>query len=382
MLGFVRTFVRQLRKKRFLYTPLIEVLIYKGAILRNLRTFQELEKEVAVAPVLKAAAYGHGLVEVAKMLDSERLPFLCVDSFFEALILRNENIRSPILLLGATPVENVLGCRLTGVSFGIIDIEALRELAEKARVPAALHLKVDTGMHRHGIQPHELDEALALIASNQSLHLEGVYSHLADADTPDSPHAATQITAWNDAVRRVRAKMPGVKFFHCAATPGSFYTKKIDANVMRLGIGLYGVNASLHELDLRPALLMRTRITSVRTVRAGESVGYNATFTATRDMRIATIPVGYAEGVDRRLSNKGELLVGDVACRIVGRVSMNITSLDVSDLANVRVGDEVTVISNNPSAPNSIETMARQCGTIPYELLVHIPAQLRRKVVE
>ena len=99
-------------------------------------------------------------------------------------------------------------------------------------------------------------------------------------------------------------------------------------------------------------------------------------------MRIATIPVGYAEGVDRRLSNKGELLVGDVACRIVGRVSMNITSLDVSDLANVRVGDEVTVISNNPSAPNSIETMARQCGTIPYELLVHIPAQLRRKVVE
>ena len=111
-------------------------------------------------------------------------------------------------------------------------------------------------------------------------------------------------------------------------------------------------------------------------------MGKNANLKATRDMRIATIPAGYAEGVDRRLSSKGELLVAGLACPIVGRVSMNITSIDVSNIADARVGDEVIVISYDPSAPNSVEAMARQCGTIPYELLVHIPAQLRRKVVE
>ena len=382
MFGFVRALVRQLRKKRFSYTPLIEVLVYKSAILRNLRTFQELDKRVAVAPVLKSNAYGHGLVEVAKTLDGEDLPFFCVDSYFEALILRNEGIRTPILIIGYTPIATMLENRLPDVAFGVIGMEELRNLTALARSSIVIHLKVDTGMHRHGIAPSELEDAYALIRANKRIVLEGAYSHLADADTPDSTHAAAQIAAWNDVVLRMRAKMPSVKFFHLAATSGSFYAKKIDANVMRLGIGLYGINASLGELDLRPALQMRTRITSVRTVRTGESVGYNATFTATRDMRIATIPAGYAEGVDRRLSNKGELLVGGLACPIVGRVSMNITSIDVSNIADARVGDEVIVISYDPSAPNSVEAMARQCGTIPYELLVHIPAQLRRKVVE
>ena len=381
MLGFVRTLLRFLRKKRFTYAPLIEIRVTKDAILHNLKVFREQKKGVAVAPVLKSNAYGHGLVEVARILDGEDLPFFCVDSYFEALILRNEDIRTPILIIGYTPVGTILGSRLPDVAFGIIGVQDLRSLAALARSPTAIHLKVDTGMHRHGIAPSEIEDAYALIRANKRIVLEGIYSHLADADTPNSAHAAAQIAAWNTTASRVRGQMPSVRFFHLAATTGSFYAQKIDANVMRLGIGLYGMNVGIEKLDLHPALEMRTRITSIHTLHAGESVGYNATFKAPQDMRVATIPVGYAEGVDRRLSSKGSILVRGTSCPIIGRVSMNITSLDISNVADVHVGDEVTVISPNAADPNGVEAIADLCGTIPYEILVHIPAHLRRVII-
>ena len=151
---------------------------------------------------------------------------------------------------------------------------------------------------------------------------------------------------------------------------------------MRLCIGLYGINVSLEKLDLRAALEMRTRITSIHTLRAGESVGYNAAFKAPRDMRIATIPAGYAEGVDRRLSSKGSIVVRGASCPVVGRVSMNITSIDASNVADVHIGDEAVVISSNAADANSVEHIAKLCDTIAYEILVHIPAHLRRVVVE
>src|SRR3989344_2871042 len=257
MLGFVRTLLRLLRKKRFAYTPLIEIRIGKDALLHNLKVFQEQKKGVAIAPVLKSNAYGHGLVGVARIFDGKGLPFFCVDSYFEALILRNEGIRTHVLIIGYTPVETMLESRLADVAFGIIGVQDLRSLAALARSPTAIHLKVDTGMHRHGIAPSEIEDAYALIRANKRIVLEGIYSHLADADTPNSAHAAAQIAAWNEAVPRVRAKMPSVRFFHLAATTGSFYAQKIDANVMRLGIGLYGINVSLEKLDLRAALEMR-----------------------------------------------------------------------------------------------------------------------------
>ena len=380
MLRLVRAFLRALRKRRFPYEPLIEVRIQKDALLHNLKTFQQLKTGVAVAPVLKSNAYGHGLVAVAQVLDGEGLPFFCVDSYFEALILRNEGILTPILIIGYTPVETILESRLADVAFGIIGLEDLRSLAALALSPVVLHLKVDTGMHRHGISPSEIEDAYALIRANKHIVLEGVYSHLADADTPHSAHAAAQIDVWNEAVSHVRAKMQSARYFHLSATAGAFYAEKIDANVMRLGIGLYGMHVGIENLDLRPALEMRTRITSIHTLHAGESIGYNATFRAPRDMRVATIPAGYAEGVDRRLSNKGSMLVRGNMCPIVGRVSMNITSVDVSNVAGAQVGDAATVISADAADANGAENIATLCGTIPYEILVHIPAHLRRVV--
>ncbi len=399
----MRTFLRKLRAARFLYEPLIEVSVSRGRILRNLHAFQEAVPSVggggsadtapsiAVAPVLKSNAYGHGLVPVARILDGERLPFLCVDSYAEALVLRNERIRTPLLVIGYTPPGNALSGRPGNTSFGITSIDELRALAASARRKLKIHLKIDTGMHRQGVMPNEVNDSLTVIEKSRRLVLEGVYSHLADADTPDSADTARQIELWNDVVRHVKATVPGVRYFHLSATAGSAHAAKIDANVMRLGIGLYGFDpapagaregAGTGSLGLLPALSMKTRLTSLRTIAAGEKIGYHGTFTAPREMIVATVPAGYAEGVDRRLSNAGVFTVRGRACPIVGRVSMNITSIDVSDVPEPRIGDEVVVVSDDPSAPNSIAWMAKTCGTIPYELLVHIPASLRRTVTE
>ena len=410
----MRALFRKLRSMRFRYEPLISIFIHRDRILHNLRQFQEAFPNVAVAPVLKSNAYGHGLVLVAKIFadagegsggtggsDSARLPFLCVDSYMEALILRNEGIRVPLLIIGYTPLPNIQGSSLANVAFAITSLEELRRLARECRKSVTIHLKIDTGMHRQGILPEELDEALHIIAESngqggtreggargRKIILEGAYSHLADADTPGSALTKTQIEKWNAAARKIReATEKPVRYFHLGNTAGSRYSREIDANVVRVGIGLYGIDTGAAgrdrargALDLLPALEMKTRITSVRKIAAGESVGYNATFTANTAMTVATIPVGYAEGLDRRLGNAGMATVAGVPCPFIGRINMNITVIDVSRVPDPKLDDKVQVISADRGAPNSIENMAKLCGTIPYEMLIRLPAQIRRVV--
>ncbi|MDO8552239.1 MAG: alanine racemase [bacterium] len=376
----LRTFLRFLRRKRFAYEPLITITIDSKAILHNLRAFQTMTKNT-VAPVLKSNAYGHGLVQIAEILRSETVPFLCVDSYFEALILRNEEITAPILIIGYTPQKTLESSKLKELSFAIISLDELRRASQQLRRDTKIHLKIDTGMHRHGIMAEEIPEAIKLVRANSRLKLDGVYTHFADADTRDSAHAKKQIENWNAIAAKFRSEFPAVRYFHAAATSGSVYASSLDANVLRLGIGLYGINSGFADLELQPALEMKTRITSLRTIKTGESIGYNATFTATKDIVAATIPAGYYEGIDRRLSGKGALTIKGIPCPILGRVSMNITSIDVTRVPNTSLENEVIVISSEAKAPNSVESMAKTSGTIPYEILVHIPAQIRRIVV-
>ncbi len=378
----MRKLFRRLRQEQFHYTTLIRVVIYKSEILHNLNVFRKRFPKTEIAPVLKSNAYGHGLLHVASMLDQESLPFFCVDSFFEALILRNEGIQSPLLIIGYTPLENILANKLKNVAFAVIGLEELKRLGASLRSRVRIHLKLDTGMHRHGILPEEISEAIGIVKNHPHIILEGIYSHLADADKEGSRHVGLQIARWNELVAQFKKECPNLKYFHLGATAGSRYSPQVDANVLRIGIGLYGISLGPDHLDLHPALEMKTRITSLRTLHAGEYVGYNATFMTRIKTKIASIPMGYMEGIDRRLSGKGVVTIRGVGCPIVGRVSMNITSIDVSAAPVVRLDDEVTVISKEKGVANSIEHMAELCDTIPYDLLVHIPQHLRREMVE
>jgi alanine racemase len=212
--------------------------------------------------------------------------------------------------------------------------------------------------------------------------LEGVCSHFADADSALSAFTEEQITRWNAAAEKFRQNFPEIKYYHLANTAGVRYAERTVANVGRLGLGLYGINPQpLAAVDLRPALEMKSVISAIKQVSAGAKIGYGITFEAVKSMRIATVPVGYNEGVDRRLSNRGYYKCRGRFCPLVGRVSMNISAIDVSDVPDVKMEDEVIIISRERTDRNSVENMARLCDCMPYEILVRIPQHLRRVVV-
>lgn len=379
------TMMRRLISKlvhRFVrYAPLIHIEISKSSLLHNLHTYQTSYPHLKIAPVLKSNAYGHGLSTVASVLDTEDIAFFMVDSWYEAKELRRNGIRSRIVVMGYVRPEDIVHSKLRDVDFAIVDIEQLRSVTRLAASPLRIHLKLDVGMHRQGIMPDALQEAIALCTQNAHLGVVGVCSHVGDADNTDDTLTRAQVEVWKNAIAPLLVAFPSIEYRHLAATKGIRFAKEAGTNVARVGIGLYGIDTSPHNtLPLRPVLSMYSLISSLRTIPAGSTVGYNATYTAQNERRLAVIPTGYFEGVDRRLSNKGTMLVHGEPCSIVGRVSMNMTTIDVTDVIKVQVGDEVCVISSNPKDPNSIASMAKGADTTPYVLFAHIPQHLRRNV--
>lgn len=382
-----------LSKRRFPYTPLITLEISKSRLIHNINQFLTLAPEGRLAPTLKSNAYGHGIIEVAEIIEQEMkinkklkdsIPFFVIDSYFEAIASRAKGIKTPLLIIGYTRPETILNSNLKNISFTITDIQTLLAI-EDSKKSICINLKIDTGMHRQGILPEEIDQAINIIKKNKNIVLDGICSHLSDSDGLDPTFTQSQINLWNNLVDKITSSFPDLKYIHLSNTFGHLYSKTIKANVSRLGIGLYGLADGLkNKINLQPILEMKTIITSIKKIKKGETVGYNNTFKADHDMTIATIPVGYYEGLDRRLSNFGfvEILPSHTPCSIIGRVSMNITSIDITNIKDAKNGTEVLVISNNPQSKCSIENIAKLCNTITYESVVKIPGQLKRVVVE
>jgi len=367
------------RKFRRTQDPLIEIKISSKAILDNYRLFEN-EYEVPIAPVLKSNAYGHGLLEVADILSPITAPMLVVDSIHEVQLLRGNGIYRPILVIGYTRPEAIARNKQRNVAFTLTSLAQIKAVVESgARV--SVHIKIDTGMRRQGIVPQEIDDAIRLLKES-NVSVEGICSHFADADGETDVFTRSQIALWNALVPQWQSAFPSLGYWHLAATAGSAFAKEVDANMVRLGTGMYGFPRHPSQtFGLRPALSMHSLITGVKDLAPGEHVGYNCTFTAEKPVRIATVPVGYFEGVDRRLSNKGAMTVEGVACPIIGRVSMNISTIDVTNCPTVKLETPVTVFSNKSEDPNSLVKFADMCNTTPLELLVHIPQHLRRVVV-
>ena len=375
MKTWLKRAIKKLYSRKEDMKPLITIYISKKAIINNLNYFRKLAPKCEVAPVLKSNAYGHGLYMIANILKEERLPFLIIDSYFEARTLRNEGIENPLLIIGYATTEMIIKNHLSNIIFTISNLESLKNISKKT----IIHLKIDTGMHRQGISIEEIDSAISIIKNNRNIELQGICSHLADADnTNNQSFTKKQISIWNNTVKIFRNHFPNLKYWHISNTSGHNYAKDIDANLTRLGIGLY--------LTPTPALMMETIISGIRKIKKGEYVGYGCTFEAKKDMGIATIPLGYFEGIDRRLSNKGFVKIEKnnktYFAPIIGRVSMNITTIDISNIPQMKIDDKVIVISNIAQDKNSIENRASNCDTIPYEIVVHIPPHLKRVLVD
>jgi alanine racemase len=204
---------------------------------------------------------------------------------------------------------------------------------------------------------------------------------LADADGKDPDFTKSQIFGWNQAREKFKALFPEIKYWHLSNSAGTAFAGQINANVVRLGIALYGFDQSGKMPDLKPCLAMKTLVTGVKSIQPGDFVGYNITFRADSKMVVATLPVGYFEGVDRRLSNIGFVKIKGQFCKILGRVSMNLTVVDVTSVPDLKVGEEAVVISGEIEDKNSAIAAAKECNTIVYDILVRIPQHLRREVV-
>lgn len=322
------------------YDNLCRVEIRAKNLVEN---YKILSKKLPIAPVLKSNAYGHGLVLAAKILDKLHPPFFCVDSLFEAYELSKAGIKSQILIMGYVSATNLRHKKLS-FAFAAYDKENLLNIA-KYQPQAEIHLFVDTGMSREGIPLKNLPEIIKVIKRNK-IKIAGLMSH------PARPGA--QVTAFHRAQEMLPTKWAHMGF---------------SGNVARVGLDLYLTN---------PVLRFMAKIVQSKKIEKGNKVGYDGTFTAKKKMTLALLPAGYNEGIDRRLSNKGVVKIRGKFCPIVGRVSMNLTSVDVSKVPNIKVGDEAIIISDKHSNPNSVINIAKTCKTIPYEILVHIQPSLKR----
>ncbi len=380
----MRNLIKRLRKNRYDYSPLIEITINRSHLLNNINIYKQAFWGLKIAPVLKSNAYGHGLTEIASILkDDPSIPFFTVDTYFEAISLRNAGIDKNILIMGYTPIHTIEKNILKDITFMIGDLKVLKDLYSGVKQKISIHVKIDTGMHRQGIDASKINEIFEIVSTNKNITIQGICSHLSDADNSDQDFSKQQIMSWNKVVALFKDKIPHIKYFHLSNTAGHKYQKEIDANVSRLGIGLYGLDImnSGFESKLKPVLSMKTVIGSIKEISSGDTVGYSNTFVANKDMRLAVLPIGYYEGLDRRLSNIGYVSVNGKSCQIVGKISMNISTIDISAIQNVDIGDEVLVISDRSSDKNSIDAMARLAQTIPYEITIHIPAYLKRSIV-
>jgi len=236
-------------------------------------------------------------------------------------------------------------------------------------------------MHREGVRIDELPKFLHSIISKTNLEIEGIMSHLAESESPKNASTKEQLRNFQKAISILKKSGINPKWIHIANSSAILNNKLYKAelgNMARTGIALYGIDTEGKDKNLKPTLTLKTRISQIKNLHKTEKAGYNFTFTAKENMQIAILPIGYFDGVDRRLSNKGFVLVNEKECPIIGRVSMNITIIDVSKIANTTVGQEVIVYSNNPENKNSIQNAAKLCNEPPYVLLGNLAYSTKR----
>ncbi len=374
MLKFVKKLIRKP------YFPLNTIEVSRSALEHNYRYLSEIDPKIAVAPVLKSNAYGHGLTLAASVFDQLSAPFLCVDGLHEAYELHKDKIKTPILIMGYIDPKNLAVKRLP-FWYAAFTSSMLHAIA-KHQGNSPVHIFVDTGMHREGVQ---LDQLRSFLSEAKALgiKIEGIMSHLGKGYDAADPSTRKQINNFKDA-RDILADSGIVpKWAHIAASSGLLNSRALGelGNVARVGTAVYGIDAEGRDKKLRPALSLHTTIAQVKNIESGSKLGYDFTYTAKRRMKVAVLPLGYNDGVDRKLSNIGVVGLKEKLCPIVGRVSMNITLVDVSEVHGVKEGDAVAVYSDNNSERNSISQAADVCGAIPYELLVGLNPDTRRILV-
>ncbi len=352
----------------------------RGAFVRNARFLAaRLGRGTRMLAVLKADGYGHGAVPLARALKGLPVWGIGVSSVEEGIALRRNGIKGRILVLGSLfPFDSfaaALQNDLTPTIASWSSAQALARAARKQERVVPLHVKVDTGMGRIGMTPATAAQVIPKIAAEPALRLEGVYTHLAEATSP--ARSREQLALFDRLVRELRSKE--IKpLFHAANSAAGLLLKHGGYDLARPGLALYGAPPAPGIRGLRPVLAWKTRVVFLKTVPKGTAVSYGGTFKAARRSRLATLPVGYADGYRRALSNKGEVLIRGRRCPVAGRVTMDQVVVDVTGVPGADVGDEAVLIGAQGKERITSDQMAAWADTISYEIFCGISARVPR----
>ena len=345
---------------------------------------------------VKANAYGHGIRQVLPALHEANIDMLAVAAIDEAIELRDLNWRKPILVLGSEfsiygksqkneLAELIVKNELRITATQKEDIDTLARAAEKLHTKAAIHLMFDSGLSRMGLRETELLDLMQYISTKGLILIEGLYTHFATADSFEKTFANQQIDAFKKILNKIEHKIP---IIHASNSSATIDLPHARFDMVRPGISIYGYNSSFemrNKPPLKPVMKLTSHLTFIKKIPKGSFVGYSCTFRTPRETTIGVVPIGYADGYPRRLSNRGKMLIDGRPAPVIGRVSMDQTILDLTDLlatkTEIHPGSEVTIIDDNRESPNSVESIAKLIETIPHTIITGIGKRVRRTSV-
>ncbi|MGH2747242.1 MAG: alanine racemase [Actinomycetota bacterium] len=358
-----------------------------GAIRHNVRTLSALAPGAEVMGVVKGYAYGHGNPACAEAILDAGASRLGVARLAEALHLREAGIAAPIHVFTEPPPEAVpmlIEHEITPTVYTEPFARALSAAAISVNRTIPVHVKLDTGMHRVGLLADEVPDAIATLRSLDGIEIEGAWSHLAVAEVPDHPFTHKQLDLFDDLAGRIEGAGVPLRYRHIANSAATLSLPESHLDLVRCGVAVYGLwpgDALAGSANLRPAMALRARINMVKQVPAGGALSYGLKYELERTSRVATVPIGYADGYDRRLSGRADVLVGSQRYRVSGMVCMDQFMVDVGD-ADIDVGEIATLLGRDGDESITAEDLARQIGTINYEVTTRVASRVPRVYVD
>lgn len=368
--------------------PRVHADIDLDAIRHNMEEMYRLiDPHTKLMAVIKTDGYGHGAIPIARELETLDYVYgYAVAAEEEALALREDGIKKPILILGYTfpeQYETLLHAQITPAIFTMEAAKLLSETACRLQTTAHIHIKLDTGMGRVGfLVSEESADVIAQIAKLPHIMIEGMFTHFAKADETDKTSANRQLSEFLRMAEFLEARGVHIPLKHCSNSAGILDLPQANLDIVRAGITLYGLHPSeevhLERMDMRPVMSLKSRVAHVKTLPAGYGISYGATYVTPDERRIATIPVGYGDGYARSLSNQGDVLIRGRRAPICGRVCMDQFMVDVTDIPGVCVGDTVTLIGTDGEEHITLEELGEKSGRFNYEFACDLGKRVPR----
>lgn len=369
---------------------LIEIEISKSALKHNFEILRNLiGNEIFLAPAIKSNAYGHGMVETARLLIEYGADWLCVASILEAIKLREAGIEKPILLIGYVQHSDLQKITKYNITPFIYDIETASLLNQQNKL-VEIFVKIDTGMSRQGVLAKDALKFIETLQKLKNIKIKGITTHFAASDElENSTHFQKQFEAFKNIIQDDAPAGAGrchAPIITCANSAAAIVYPKTHFNLVRPGISIYGLYPSnevkkwcaSNNIELKPALTLKTKIALIKNIPKGSCVSYGCTYTAEKETKIAILPIGYYDGIDRRNSNNGYVLIRCQKAPIIGRVCMNITIADITDIENAKQEDEAVLIGKQGDNEICADEIAERINTINYEITTRLRESIPR----